>query len=67
LNEIVKLSLGKTASEAIEERRILEAKRLIKFSGLSIKEIAFELGYEEHSYFTKVFKKITGCTPTEFK
>lgn len=67
MNELVRPILGKTATEVIDERRILEAKRLILFSGLSIKEIAFELGYEEHSYFTKVFKKITGCTPSEFK
>ncbi len=67
LNEIVKAFLGKTAAEAIEERRILEAKRLILFSGMSIKEIAFDLGYEEHSYFTKVFKKFTALTPTDFK
>ncbi len=67
LNDIVRAFLGKSAAEAIDERRILEAKRLILFSEMSIKEIAFDLGYEEHSYFTKVFKKFTGLTPTAFK
>jgi AraC family transcriptional regulator, transcriptional activator of pobA len=67
MNELVRPILGKTAAEVIDARRILEAKRLILFSNLSIKEIAFELGYEEHSYFTKVFKKLTGSTPSEFK
>lgn len=67
MNEFIKPILGKTANEVIDERRILEAKRLILFTSLSIKEIAFELGFEEHSYFSRVFKKITGVTPSEFK
>ena len=67
MNENLRSVLGKTATEVIEERRILEAKRLTLFSDLSLKEIAFELGYDEHSYFTRVFRKITGCTPSEFK
>ncbi len=67
LNQIVKAFLGKTAAEAIEERRILEAKRLILYSDMNIKEIAFDLGYEEHSYFTRVFRRFTGLTPSAFK
>ncbi len=67
LGEIVKYYTGKCVSEVIDERLIVEARRLILISDLSIKEIAFELGFGEHSYFTKVFKKLTGITPTEFK
>jgi AraC family transcriptional regulator, transcriptional activator of pobA len=67
LNAALKLFSGMTAAEAIDRRLILEAKRLILFSGLTIKEIAFDLGFEEHSYFTKVFKKLTGQTPSVFK
>lgn len=67
LNEIIRPILGKTAAEVINERRILEAKRLLLFTDLGIKEITFELGFEEHSYFTKVFKKMTGLTPSDFK
>lgn len=67
LGEIVKLYTGKYVSAMIDERLIVEAKRLLLFSTLSIKEIAFELGFEEHSYFTKVFKKITGTSPSDFK
>lgn len=67
LGDIVKLYTGKYVSDIIDDRLIAEAKRLILFSDFTIKEIAFELGFEEHSYFTKVFKKLTGKTPSDFK
>jgi AraC-like DNA-binding protein len=67
LGEIVKLYTGKNVAEVIDERLIQEAKRFILFSDLSIKEIAFDLGYSEHSYFSKVFKRLTRMTPSEFK
>jgi AraC-like DNA-binding protein len=67
LGAIVRLYTGKYVSEVIDERLITEAKRLILFSDRTIKEIAFELGFEEHSYFTKVFRKLSGKTPADFK
>ncbi|MDD2899180.1 MAG: helix-turn-helix transcriptional regulator [Desulfuromonadaceae bacterium] len=67
LGDVVKLYTGKYVSDVIDDRLIAEAKRLLIFSSLTIKEIAFELGFEEHSYFTKVFKKLTGKTPSDFK
>jgi len=67
LNAVVRHFTGMTTAEAVDKRLILEAKRLILFSGLTIKEVAYELGFEEHSYFTKVFKKLTGHTPSAFK
>jgi AraC family transcriptional regulator, transcriptional activator of pobA len=67
LNVVVRLFTGLTTAEAIDKRLILEAKRLILFSGMTIKEVAYDLGFEEHSYFTKVFKKLTGFTPSAFK
>lgn len=67
LGDVVKLYTGKYVSDVIDDRLIAEAKRLLLFSNFTIKEIAFELGFEEHSYFTKVFKKLTGKTPSDFK
>lgn len=67
LGDVVKLYTGKYVSDVIDDRLIAEAKRLLLFSNLTVKEIAFDLGFEEHSYFTKVFKKITGKTPSDFK
>ena len=67
LGEIVRLYTGKYVSEVIDERLITEAKRMILFSDRTIKEVAFELGFEEHSYFSKVFKKLARKTPAEFR
>ncbi|MCH5685442.1 helix-turn-helix domain-containing protein [Niabella sp. W65] len=51
----------------IQQRVLLEAKRLLQSTDLSIKEIAFELGFVDHAYFSNFFKSHTGATPTEFK
>jgi AraC family transcriptional activator of pobA len=67
LNRIVQHSVGKTTSNMIMERVVLEAKRLLSNSTKSINEIAEELGFEEQAYFSRTFKKITGETPSEFK
>ncbi|NTU58977.1 MAG: helix-turn-helix domain-containing protein [Chlorobiaceae bacterium] len=67
LGGIVRMYTGKHVSEIIDERLIIEAKRMILFSDSTIKEIAFSLGFEEHSYFSKVFKKLTGKSPVEFR
>jgi AraC family transcriptional activator of pobA len=66
LNKIVKNLLNKSTSELINERIILEAKRLISHRELTIKEIAFQLNYEDYSYFSRFFKKNTGSTPSQF-
>lgn len=63
----VKRATGKTAKQLIEDRLILEAKRNLRFTTLSVKEIAYELGYEDPSYFSKAFKRVTGTTPQNFK
>lgn len=66
LNRMSKSCLNKTTSDLIAERVILEAKRILIHSKLSISEVAFELGYEDNSYFSRFFKKQTGITPVEF-
>ncbi len=67
LNFVVKEVTGKTATEVIRARLILEAKRLISFTDYSISEIAAELGYFDSSYFAKIFKAETDQAPLEFK
>lgn len=59
--------LGQTPKEVIEARIILEAKRLLAHSKLSVKEISYTLGYDEPTYFIQFFKKHTQETPTEFR
>lgn len=67
LNECVKTATGHSVSYHIQQRVILEAKRLLFHSNKSIKEIAGELGYIDYSYFTRLFVKITGMTPLTFR
>jgi len=67
LNEITKSSIGKTASELINDHIILEAKRNLLATPNQIKDIADLLGYEDVSYFIRFFKKNTGLSPESFR
>lgn len=67
LNFVCKNFSGKKAGEIIRDRVILEAKRLLVNSELSISQIAFQLGFEDNSYFTKFFKTFSGSSPSEFR
>jgi AraC-like DNA-binding protein len=67
LNRICNEILQKTATEVITDRVILEIKRMLIDKQLSINEIAFAVGYEDYSYFSRFFKKQTGMSPTEFR
>lgn len=67
LNQILKKKLSKTAVQIIHDRLILEAKRQIIHSENTIKEIAYNLGFKDHSYFSRFFKTQTGQTPLEFQ
>ncbi len=67
LNTICQNILQKSVSEIIETRKLIEAKNLLINSDKSISEIGFDLGYNEKTYFTSVFKKKSGQTPTEFR
>lgn len=51
----------------INDRIVLEAKRLVSHTNMMIKEIAFELGFEDSSYFVKLFKRHTGYLPSDFR
>lgn len=59
--------LDKTPKQIIDERVLLEAKRLLSHSTQSIKEIAYEMGYNEPTNFIKYFRKHTDSTPAEFR
>ncbi|UZR96365.1 helix-turn-helix domain-containing protein [Chondrinema litorale] len=67
LNECVKKVTEKSVSYHIQQRVILEAKRLLYHSNKSVKEIAFELGYYDYPYFSRLFKKVTGMTALSFR
>lgn len=67
LNECVKHSTGHSVSYHIQQRIVLEAKRLLYHSNKSVKEIAIELGYEDYPYFSRLFTKVTGMTALTFR
>ncbi len=67
LNLISQSVFGKSITEIIETRKLIEARNLLINSGKSVSEIGYEIGYNEKSYFTRVFRKKTGVTPTEFR
>lgn len=67
LNEIVRSVTLNTAKTFIDEHVVLEAKRSMISDGHSLKEVAFKLGFDEVTNFSKFFKKRTGLTPKAFK
>lgn len=67
LNKSVKAITGKSPTRWIDEAIVLEAKVLLSQTRLSISEIATEVGVDDQSYFTRLFKKYEGVTPSEFR
>lgn len=67
LNLICQNILGQSVSEIIETRKLIAAKDLLVTTDKTISEIAYELGYNENSYFSKVFKKKAGMSPGSFR
>lgn len=63
----VKKHLGKTPSQLIQDRVILEAKKLLHLTHKSIKEIASELNFEDEFYFSRYFKKNVGLSPLHYR
>jgi AraC family transcriptional activator of pobA len=67
LNEAVRRATVTTAAKLIRERVMLEAKRLLLHSEVSVAEVADQVAFEDPAYFSRAFKKHTGRTPLEFR
>ena len=67
LNAIVRQRTGKTACQLVEIKIVTKTIELLKLSQLSIKEIAWQLGYEDQYYFSRMFKKQTGLPPQKYR
>lgn len=64
---IFKNETGVNFSKYVVAARIARAKELLRDPGLSIAEVAAQVGYKNHKHFTKLFKKVTGITPSEYR
>lgn len=67
MSSLMKEVTGRSAAEWIDEYVILEAKTLLKYSGLSIQEVAYKLNFSTQSFFGKYFKQHTGMSPGQYK
>jgi two-component system response regulator YesN len=66
LSKIFKDEVGINFIDYLTTVRIEEAKKMLKQENLSIKEICFTIGYNDPNYFSRLFKKIVGVSPTEY-
>jgi len=67
LTDLTRKQLGIPAGQVIQQRVILEAKRQLAYTAQTVGEVGFLLGFSDHSYFTRVFRKETGMSPTQFR
>jgi len=67
LSKLIKTATGRSAPEWIDAYVILEAKNLLKYSNVTIKEVVFRLNFPNQSVFYKFFKARTGMTPSEYR
>lgn len=67
MGRVFKKATGRSVTRAIHERRVRVAKRLLMDNLLNISEIAYECGYSDLPHFRRMFKKIAGMTPSEYR
>jgi AraC-like DNA-binding protein len=67
LNECIKHTTGFSVTWWIQHQVILEAKRLLYYTNKNVKEISFALGYEDNTYFSRLFTKATGSSANQFR
>ncbi|ANF97175.1 response regulator [Paenibacillus bovis] len=67
LSEIFKKETGMTYSDMVLKRKMVYAAELLTISSAKVADIAGQIGYEDVKYFSKLFKKYSGCTPTEYR
>jgi AraC family transcriptional regulator, transcriptional activator of pobA len=67
LSETVKSVTGRTSTDLINDRMLMEIKRFLTHTDLGVSEIAYQLNFADQSYFSKYFKKLTQQTPLEFR
>jgi YesN/AraC family two-component response regulator len=67
LSKLIKQNSGKTFKDLVQEKRIDEAKKILKYKNKSVEQVANYVGYDNISYFYRLFKKHTGFTPNRYR
>ena len=67
LIDLCKKNTGKTPLQLIKEYTVAEAKRLLYNTGLTIKEVAYELNFDDPANFSKYFKSVCGYSPANYR
>lgn len=67
LSEVVKAALGQSPIELINQALIQEAQKLLRTTNMAVKEIGYYLGFSSPSYFNRLFKKVGGISPAEYR
>jgi AraC family transcriptional regulator, transcriptional activator of pobA len=67
LHDVVRGVTGQSAGKILRERRLLDAKRLLSHTDLSVSEIGYQLGFRDPSYFSRFFRQSEELTPAEFR
>jgi len=67
LSRVSRRTTGLPASRIIEERLVREARRLLTYTNITVTQIAYELGYIDPAYFSRVFSRATGLSPRRFR
>ena len=65
--DMIKKQTGQTASEYIQKKLIERAKETLLGTDKTTSEIAYELGFQYPQHLSRMFKRMTGCTPNEFR
>jgi len=67
LNDVVRERTGHSAGEIIRQRQVLNVKRLLLHSDLSVSEIGYQMGFKDPSYFSRFFRRAMGTNPADFR
>jgi AraC-like DNA-binding protein len=62
-----KKETGYTITYLVNQKRIEKAKHVLKYSGESVLDVAYSIGYRDPSYFARVFKKLVGVSPKNYR
>lgn len=67
LSRVAKAATGHPATRLIEERLVREARRHLVYTNMPVSKVAYSLGFEDPAYFSRVFARATGVSPSEFR